>query len=158
VSVTDKQPRDEPQGNSDSDPPPFQPAKYLAISYYPDGDVHTYGSHAKYRSEGLDAARYATGDIISVWVDSFPKGSPPFSASVSCPAPTSRTNPNAASSDHTPFCAFFKNGSLVHDPFTLEGLLVMPVFICVYFDGRTSTLEKVEIVEAPCMLSLGEKK
>ena len=130
----------------------------LPISYYPDGDLHTYAYAADNQYAGRAAASYTTGDIISIWVDSFPKGSPPFSASVSCPAPTSRTNPNAASSDHTPFCAFFKNGSLVHDPFTLEGLLVMPVFICVYFDGRTSTLEKVEIVEAPCMLSLGEKK
>ena len=154
ASVSEKRPRDEPQGNSDLTN--FQSGSF-AISYYPDGDVHNYGTHAQYRSEGLDAARYVTGDIISIWVDSFPKGSSsPFSAAVSCPAPTSRVNLDAASSDRILFCAFFKNGSLVHDPFTLAGL-VLPVFICVYFDGSLNgapAAERVEIVEAPFKLSL----
>ena len=125
-------------------------AAAFSISYYPDGDVHTYGEQAEYRREGRDAAGYATDDIISIWVDSFPKGSPSFAASVSCPALPSRTNPDAASCDRVLFCAFFKNGVMVHDPFTLEGL-VLPVYICIYFDGPT---DKVEIVEAPFKLCL----
>ena len=108
MAVNEKQPSGGPKenGNEDLDGLLFT----LPVSYYRVGDVHTFGSQANYRSEGLDAANCDTGDIVSVWVDSFPKGSPPFSVSVSCPAPTSRLNPNAASCDRIPFCALFKNG------------------------------------------------
>ena len=47
----------------------------------------------------------------------------------------------------------------MHVPFALEGL-VSPVFICVNFDGSLNaapTVEKVEVVEAPFKLSLGEE-
>ena len=51
---------------------------------------------------------------------------------------------DAASCDHVPFCAFFKNGVMVHDPFTLEGL-VSPIYICVYFDNPPDMVEIVEV-------------
>jgi len=151
VSVNDKLPHGYTEGENSLS----LPTNSLPVSYYSDGAVHAYGWHYSYdwdlRVARQETATYTTDDIISIWVDSFPKGSPPFSDSVSCPAPKKRTNPDEDSCDHTPFCAFFKNGTLVHDPFTLEGL-VMPVFICVNFYGTT---EKVEIVEAPFMLSPG---
>ena len=108
VSVNEKQPSGGLKEKGDEDLDGL--LHTLPVSYYRVGSIHTFGSQANYRSERLDAARYATGDIVSVWVDSFPKGSPPFSVSVSCPAPTSRLNPNAASCDRIPFCALFKNG------------------------------------------------
>jgi len=45
---------------------------------------------------------------------------------------------------------FVHSSRMVHDPFTLEGL-VSPGYICVYFDRPT---EKVEIVQALFKLSL----
>lgn len=41
---------------------------HFIISYFNDGDLHSYGSRAKYRDGKRDEARFAKGDIISVQV------------------------------------------------------------------------------------------
>jgi hypothetical protein len=144
ISVSDKRPGDPPtkiKGN------PYADYAY-ALSYYPDGDIHTYGYHARYRSETIDPARFKSDDIISVKVGAYGKLTPcPFKR-VILAAPTydkypSVHTPIVAEKD-VPYCIFYKNGKVMHDPFILPET-TWPLYIGVYFTKRD---EVVQIVDA----------
>jgi hypothetical protein len=139
ISVSDKRP---------GDSPPIKGKPYYALSYFRDGDVHAYGHRTCYRSEMRSPARFKTDDIISVKVGADAKHTPcPFKRVILAVPSLDLSSPShipVKTEKDMPYCIFYKNGKMAHDPFIFPET-AWPLYIGIYF---TSKDEVVQIVDA----------